>query len=269
MRNDTDNRPGRGQPTQSSVWDRLNAIKFDVSGGYGALDNHQCQQACDIWWDAWQRLREVADGDQVRTLRALDDLCLKEPLIVNWLHDFEMELWNASRSGARVGYPRFLARRIELCGDILARFPDEDRDTFRSFRGPLAESHFHLGERDECDRLFEQWLAEEPTWGWGWVQWANCYSFFLGSAREDLIRGRGILERGLAVPGVADRPDMLERLANVYQELGENEKAEAAIAEMSEAMPPPETPVSPARKIGRNEPCPCGSGKKYKKCCGR
>ncbi len=22
-------------------------------------------------------------------------------------------------------------------------------------------------------------------------------------------------------------------------------------------------------KIGRNEPCPCGSGKKYKKCCGQ
>ena len=24
----------------------------------------------------------------------------------------------------------------------------------------------------------------------------------------------------------------------------------------------------PAAKTGRNEPCPCGSGKKYKKCCG-
>ena len=23
-----------------------------------------------------------------------------------------------------------------------------------------------------------------------------------------------------------------------------------------------------AEKIGRNDPCPCGSGKKYKKCCG-
>ncbi|MFZ5800345.1 MAG: SEC-C metal-binding domain-containing protein [Candidatus Omnitrophota bacterium] len=22
-------------------------------------------------------------------------------------------------------------------------------------------------------------------------------------------------------------------------------------------------------KVGRNDPCPCGSGKKYKKCCGR
>ena len=26
--------------------------------------------------------------------------------------------------------------------------------------------------------------------------------------------------------------------------------------------------ISAARKIGRNEPCPCGSGKKYKRCCG-
>lgn len=28
-------------------------------------------------------------------------------------------------------------------------------------------------------------------------------------------------------------------------------------------------PVRSAPQVGRNEPCPCGSGKKYKKCCGR
>lgn len=28
-------------------------------------------------------------------------------------------------------------------------------------------------------------------------------------------------------------------------------------------------PITGSRKVGRNEPCPCGSGKKYKKCCGR
>lgn len=28
-------------------------------------------------------------------------------------------------------------------------------------------------------------------------------------------------------------------------------------------------PQTPALKVGRNEPCPCGSGKKYKRCCGR
>jgi SEC-C motif-containing protein len=27
-------------------------------------------------------------------------------------------------------------------------------------------------------------------------------------------------------------------------------------------------PVRAADKVGRNDPCPCGSGKKYKKCCG-
>jgi preprotein translocase subunit SecA len=28
-------------------------------------------------------------------------------------------------------------------------------------------------------------------------------------------------------------------------------------------------PVRKAKEVGRNEPCPCGSGKKYKHCCGR
>ena len=28
-------------------------------------------------------------------------------------------------------------------------------------------------------------------------------------------------------------------------------------------------PVKAETKIGRNDPCPCGSGKKFKKCCGR
>ena len=29
------------------------------------------------------------------------------------------------------------------------------------------------------------------------------------------------------------------------------------------------TIVNEAPKVGRNDPCPCGSGKKYKKCCGK
>ena len=29
------------------------------------------------------------------------------------------------------------------------------------------------------------------------------------------------------------------------------------------------TVVRTTPKIGRNDPCPCGSGKKYKNCCGR
>ena len=31
--------------------------------------------------------------------------------------------------------------------------------------------------------------------------------------------------------------------------------------------PPPPAPIIANEKVGRNDPCPCGSGKKYKKCC--
>lgn len=31
----------------------------------------------------------------------------------------------------------------------------------------------------------------------------------------------------------------------------------------------PTKPKIAEKKVGRNEPCPCGSGKKYKKCCGK
>ena len=39
-------------------------------------------------------------------------------------------------------------------------------------------------------------------------------------------------------------------------------------AENSDAQPKVETVVHEGPRIGRNDPCPCGSGKKYKKCCG-
>jgi len=38
------------------------------------------------------------------------------------------------------------------------------------------------------------------------------------------------------------------------------------ISDLEKALNPPEPFRS--EKVGRNEPCPCGSGQKYKKCCG-
>ncbi len=39
-------------------------------------------------------------------------------------------------------------------------------------------------------------------------------------------------------------------------------------AEGAPDQPKVETVVHEGPRIGRNDPCPCGSGKKYKKCCG-
>lgn len=37
---------------------------------------------------------------------------------------------------------------------------------------------------------------------------------------------------------------------------------------VEEADQPELVPVGPKATVGRNDPCPCGSGTKYKKCCG-
>ena len=36
-----------------------------------------------------------------------------------------------------------------------------------------------------------------------------------------------------------------------------------------EALPPPVEPIDADAKPKRNAPCPCGSGKKFKQCCGK
>ena len=41
----------------------------------------------------------------------------------------------------------------------------------------------------------------------------------------------------------------------------------ARILDAVDASNPPPEPVRAAKKTGRNDPCPCGSGKKYKRCC--
>jgi hypothetical protein len=58
--------------------------------------------------------------------------------------------------------------------------------------------------------------------------------------------------------------------------IGEYNRSLGPVSPVVRAEPPEESfdpvtapIVSDAPKIGRNEPCPCGSGKKYKKCCGR
>ncbi len=40
------------------------------------------------------------------------------------------------------------------------------------------------------------------------------------------------------------------------------------ITDLEILLNPPQTRIA-GKKVGRNAPCPCGSGKKYKKCCGK
>lgn len=55
---------------------------------------------------------------------------------------------------------------------------------------------------------------------------------------------------------------------NWVYEIEVNSDKEEDLADLEILLNTPK-PVKAEDKIGRNEPCPCGSGKKYKKCCGK
>ena len=57
---------------------------------------------------------------------------------------------------------------------------------------------------------------------------------------------------------------------SVSQERGGNEAAaQAAMGAVAAAMASSRGGSGAMPKVGRNDPCPCGSGKKYKQCHGR
>ena len=73
-------------------------------------------------------------------------------------------------------------------------------------------------------------------------------------------------------PMTAEKADellqsMLAGAARAYRYFQTDRLAQAPAAATRSRGPEPYERDSP--KIGRNDPCPCGSGKKYKKCCGR
>jgi hypothetical protein len=117
----------------------------------------------------------------------------------------------------------------------------------------------------------------------------------LGDARKVVDEARAEID------GLADRPlleqvapELADRQPHIYEKvrelLDEDIVEEAITAEVAELIYPPTQVIVEAfdaaiegrrpgerlgpivrdqPKVGRNEPCPCGSGKKFKKCCGR
>ena len=67
-------------------------------------------------------------------------------------------------------------------------------------------------------------------------------------------------------------PTNFERAKQVLdrrRETAEREAEQKMVASHGGDTSAPKRPMRAGEKIGRNDPCPCGSGKKYKQCCGR
>lgn len=112
-------------------------------------------------------------------------------------------------------------------------------------RDPLIEF------KSEAFRVFDEMMVAIKT--------EICHNVFLGhSSREALERFR----LRIANRGNQTIHEDVDAFGGAGPQGGSDMVAEAA-AEIEKAKP-----IQSGPKVGRNDPCPCGSGKKYKKCCG-
>ena len=85
----------------------------------------------------------------------------------------------------------------------------------------------------------------------------------LDAVEEDTVISLAFDKERLYKNMVAAKADWLYELPQ-WKEIFSEEELKKFYKEQKES-----TTIRKAKKIGRNDPCPCGSGKKYKKCCGR
>lgn len=78
----------------------------------------------------------------------------------------------------------------------------------------------------------------------------------------------GALAQGKAAPPRQGAPDVVSGDENGDVDLPTGTGAPGAPRSLPRAAAPA-PPLPAASKVGRNHPCPCGSGRKYKRCCGR
>ncbi len=115
------------------------------------------------------------------------------------------------------------------------------------------------------------------------VEGFDMFDEMIESIREDTVRLMLVMPK--RVYEVQKRQEAIEAARKAAQQLAANRSEDAQPNAIANALKreqvavPTQTSsdgtdnanktVRKGKKIGRNDPCPCGSGKKYKKCCGR
>jgi SEC-C motif len=250
----------------------LEFLDDKMQAGYARDAENDSHAAVVTWLDAWSDVLRLCDAAGISSIEEFDDRFPLTQSLFNWSQDLEMALENAGRDDGEIRQAL-----IDFCEESFRRFPREDQLLTENRRRTMAQAYFDAGMTEKSEELFRSWLDADPGWGWGWIGWADCY--LPGAGRPaDLARAEKLLRRGYRVPGVRDRVYIAERLQEVCEDSGRPDEARQ-FGEQAERLrheplrpaarlAPPPGDVTRTVKVGRNAPCPCGSGKKFKKCCG-
>ena len=283
--------------------------ELKIKDGYERFEANDEAGAMNLWEAAFADIMDLAEKHNICKTKDLD-LQFDEFFDFNdWLSDVFCSSWNLGLADGKQ-----MQKRADLSRALLERFKDEkDIDaTIGYWRNGLAESLVELGQGEQSQALYRQWLTENPDWTWGWIAWADTH--------EDSEKTEAILKEAIEVEAITDKTALYNALSCYYKRTGnegEHEKYAAleeesrkafaparllGLAEQNDAgqvnsafsqvlsqllqMAPPAAAMSgrvqprasasggasgsasASSDVGRKQPCPCGSGKKFKRCCG-
>ncbi len=178
-------------------------------------------------------------------------------------------------------------RGITVCKQILkiewGRNGTKDTLMYENAKRDIADTYADMGNYEKCMELYDQYLQEDPLWGWAWIGYYRQLHDHKDERFElTLDKLLSDLENGVEY---RDSEDLLNELESEYTDLKQFDKSERCVKLIIESSKKRREefdreynemmakygykPVVSEKKIYPNDPCPCGSGKKYKKCCGK
>jgi hypothetical protein len=217
-------------------------------------------QTWDLWIDIDTGVLTDSEADLIDLSSQPDLVPLAEALDMSLLDKLARMCLQQKRQRIHEGSVRTdLDLRSWISGDKLAWA--EVFNTVRAdgyhYRGSdyFAVDYYCVMPDCDCDDVDLAFAGEEP---------AGEVRIELGSGETELIPGPGGAE---VLPVLWDHflkrhhgVDILRRRSAAMKRFGRE-----YITSVSEQR----QEERPSVKVGRNQPCPCGSGKKYKRCCGR
>jgi hypothetical protein len=275
-----------------------------MQAGYDLRAAGGAAAACGIWLEAWNDVLRLFDKGGLKSISEFDERFGGTQSLFNWNQDLEDELWNAGLDDrqfltARIAVCEESLRRFRMDDDL--RTENRRRALAESYY-ELGET----GKAEDLYRDWLK-ADPRWGWGWiGWSDrhrftraavkdWSRSEQLLREGLAIDRVRDRADLidrladlcqEQGRGEEAeelgrqskycapkmettVSVSPDGMVLRQKTKIDFGGGGLPLSELSNVTAMMRGNPAPVSIGRrKTGRNDPCPCGSGKKFKKCCG-
>ena len=148
-----------------------------------------------------------------------------------------------------------MGHEVEVCCDVTAALLESPTEELQAVVRRIGESYFEPGADLEGDLHREELVRTLPR-----MSWAN-----------GITDGKKlVLSLSLVAASARGAPEQFYLPRDLAQALHRPWTPDDTWLVLDPLMQVHLAPRKPSAKaaVGRNDPCPCGSGKKHKKCCG-